>query len=123
MADDRERRRQQRVAVNVGTVYHDQIEVDGTDALLSDLSLGGACILTNRPLPVGSEILVQLRLTADDPIYKARAVVRWVRNADAAAGHGDMSGAMGVEFIEITGDALTRLKIFIEAKAAAELFA
>lgn len=120
---DSERRVQQRVAVNIGTIYHDQIEVDGTDALLSDLSLGGACILTNRPSPPGSEVEVQLRLTSDEPTYRARAVVRWVREVDPGAAPGDISGAMGVQFTEIAEDALTRLKVFIAEKAAAELFA
>ncbi len=118
-----ERRNHQRVAANIGTIYHDQIEVDGTDALMSDLSLGGACILTNRPAAPGTEIQVQLRLSADAPVDRARAIVRWVRETDPGSAHGDLSGAMGVQFTEISEDALTRLKIFIEEKASAELFA
>jgi hypothetical protein len=118
-----DRRIQQRVAANIGTIYHDQLEVDGTDALMSDLSLGGACILTNRPSPPGTEIDVQLRLSATDPIYRAKAVVRWVRESEPGIALGELTGAMGVQFTEISEAALTRLKIFIEEKASAELFA
>ncbi|MFH1529467.1 MAG: PilZ domain-containing protein [Pseudomonadota bacterium] len=120
---ERDKRRAPRVAVNIGTVYHDQIEVDGTDALMSDLSLGGCCIRLNNPGPLGSEIEVQFRLTTAGPVFRARAVIRWVREAAPDAAPGDITGAMGVQFSEIAGDALLRLKQFIEEKAAAELFA
>ncbi len=118
-----ERRKGQRVVVNVGTIYHDQIEVDGTDALMSDLGLGGCCIRTNQPNSPGSEIDLQLRLSSEDPIYRARAVVRWVRDPAPDAAPGDVTGAMGVEFTQISEAALTRLKLFIEEKASSELFA
>ena len=117
-----ERRQRQRVTVNIGTVYHDQIEVDGTDALMSDLSLGGCCIRTNRPSPGGSEIDMQFRLFAGAPLFSARARVCWIREPKADAAPGDITGAMGVEFTQIDEDALLRLKRFIAEKAETELF-
>ena len=117
-----ERRRDQRVPVKIGTVYHDQIEVDGTDALMSDLSMGGCCIRTNRPSSPGSEVTIQLRLSADDPAYEARGLIRWVRDPMPDASPGDITGAMGIQFTEIDAEVLNRLKIFIADKAASELF-
>jgi len=108
--------------VNIGMVYHDQIEVDETDAFMSNLGLGGCCIQTNQPCTPGDEIDLQIKLGADDSVHRARALVCWIREPAPDAAPGEVTGAMGVQFTQISDEALTRLKLFIAEKAASEMF-
>ena len=115
-------RQHTRVDVELKTVYHDQIDVDETDALMSNLSFGGCCIATNRPLEQGSMVRFSFRLPGIDRQVICKGKVCWVQDPDPAAGSAQVTGAMGIQFLEIKDEDLMALKRFIEEQASSSLF-
>lgn len=115
MTNGEEGRRHSRVDVLLQTVYHDEINADESDSLMSNLSLGGCFITTSRPLPQGSRITLRFRLEPLGPNITARGIVRWVKPGD--------EGGMGVQFDDIAEEDLILLKRFVTEKLESELFA
>jgi len=115
MADTRNQQRQHdRVDVQIRTVYQDEINADQSDSLMSNLSLGGCFVSTDRPSPAGSRVRLRFRLDEKSEPIEALGVVRWVKD-------GEGSG-MGVQFEAIKGRDLVALKRFIELKIQASMF-
>jgi uncharacterized protein (TIGR02266 family) len=70
-----------------------------------DISVGGAFIEHDRPLPIGTELYVELHLsTAGEPL-ELDAEVRWIV---PPGGEGVVPG-MGVAFLDLSVDALLML--------------
>jgi len=112
-----ESRQYDRVDVRLRTVYHDEIDAEESDSLMSNLSLGGCFIRTSRVLPPGSTIQVKFRLPESDVEIEASAKVRWVQDSGAEEERG-----MGVQFEEIRQSDLLLLKQFIGKKLETALF-
>ncbi len=110
-----EGRRQERVDVRLHTVYHDEINADESDSLMSNLSSGGCFITTSRPLSQGSRINVRFRLDTLGTNIEASGIVRWVKPGDG--------GGMGIQFDSISEEDLISLKRFVAEKLESELFA
>jgi hypothetical protein len=75
--------------------------VQGNEALVLDLSLGGCRVTSTIPIPPDTTIQLQIRPHHVAPIYVPSAVVRWVKDS-----------AFGVQFQELPeheSRALTRL--------------
>jgi uncharacterized protein (TIGR02266 family) len=111
-----ERRSQQRVPVQLRTVYHDEIDPELSDGLMSNLSLGGCFIRTKRPLENGAKVRLKFKLAEGEPPIEAAGLVRW-----GCRGKGDEDG-MGIQFEEISATDLNLLKRFVEARIQELLF-
>jgi c-di-GMP-binding flagellar brake protein YcgR len=72
-------------------------------AFARDISVGGMFIETNNPMPVGSRLTLRFNLENNDPIVEAAAEVTY------------QVGRMGVgvQFIELTSDDLTRIDNYV----------
>lgn len=114
-ADDINSRRFDRVDVQLRTVYHDEIDADESDSLMSNLSLGGCFISTTRPLELGSTIRLKFRLEKYEVNVEATGIVRWIKEGEG--------GGMGIQFQDIARRDLNLLKRFIEEKIGDSLFA
>jgi uncharacterized protein (TIGR02266 family) len=97
------------------------VDLDETDALLSNLSMGGAFIKTDQPLEIGDTVAVELRISPDEAPVCAEGKVSWRRPLERALEEGQTAG-MGVQFTRIHPFDLARLKRFIEAKITEDLF-
>ena len=109
-----QQRQHERVDVQIRTVYRDEINADQSDTLMSNLSLGGCFVSTNRPGAAGSRIVLRFRLDdGADPI-EASGIVRWVKDGEG--------GGMGIQFDSIKGRDLVALKRFIEQRIQTSMF-
>lgn len=111
---DSEGRQHQRVDVQIRTVYHDEINAEESDSLMSNLSLGGCFVTTTRPSPIGSRVNLRFRIDQGDAFVEAAGIVRWLKEGDG--------GGMGVQFETIKNQDLVVLKRFVERKVEQALF-
>ncbi len=116
---DKGDRRGQRIDVSLRIVMNSDFDLDASDSLMSNLSLGGCFVLTPKPLPVGSPLVLQFKLPgeSDGEGIKATGVVRWLREARRESGEG-----MGIQFTEIRPEHLVILKRFLEEEATRKIF-
>jgi type IV pilus assembly protein PilZ len=99
----REARSFPRVPVHLAVRYRSEAELAGT--FIDSLSGGGVFIRTSRPLPIGTELLMQITLDdqGPDPIH-VRGRVVW----DRVTGRQD---GMGVQFLEPPPERLKKILI------------
>ena len=71
--------------------------------LVTDLSPGGLFIRTSRPLPIGTEVDLEVQIADEDPPITVRGKVVWLR-----AKSGPHEG-MGIEFTGFMGAALAEM--------------
>jgi uncharacterized protein (TIGR02266 family) len=116
MSDPTNQRRHERVDVRLRTVYHDEIDAEESDSLMSNLSLGGCFIRSSRVLPQGSTIHVKFKIPETEAVVQAVATVRWAQDSGPEESRG-----MGVQFTDISGEALLALKQFIAQKLESSL--
>ena len=110
-------REHKRVDVQLRTVYHDQIDADQSDSLMSNLSMGGCFIRSSRVLSPGARMKLRFKLE-DEGVVDAVGIVRWAQGPR----EGEEEGGMGVQFESVEGDGLVLLKRFLERKIAESLF-
>lgn len=115
-----DRRRFKRVQVDIQMVYGEELELDGTDALMSDLSLGGCSLKTDNAPVVDSLVSFQFKVPETDRVIRARGKVQWVRPPEKGAK--GVSGLVGIMFTEISNEDLMELKRYVEKRISEELF-
>jgi c-di-GMP-binding flagellar brake protein YcgR len=111
------RREHARVQVDLNMVLGEDLELDGTDSLLSDLSLGGCSIKTRASKPEGTVISMQFKLPGMKNLIASRAIVKWIRPLDEPG-----LNLVGVMFTDISQADLVELKRFVEKRITEELF-
>lgn len=116
MSDPTSQRRFDRIDVTIRTIYHDEIDADESDSLMSNLSQGGCFIRTTRPLASGSPIRFRFKLPDTETVIEAAGVVRWAQDSGAEEERG-----MGVQFQEIRQGDLLSLKQYIAQKLESSL--
>ncbi len=116
MTDPSNNRRFDRVDVKLRTVYHDEIDADESDSLMSNLSQGGCFIRTPRVLPSGSTIHVKFKVPGVDAVVEAVGAVRWANDGGPEEGRG-----MGIQFTEISDEDLLILKQYIAGQLESSL--
>jgi len=117
MTDFSNQRQYERVDVRIRTVYHDEIDADASDSLMSNLSLGGCFIKSTRVCPAGSTIQVKFKLPDSDQVVEARGTVRWAKNTGPEEEQG-----MGIQFDEIAPEHLLALKEFIAQRIQSSIW-
>ncbi len=75
-----------------------------------DLSLGGVCFLSPRPLKTDSKIRVGIELVKERKILSAGARVVWMRKLDSLPGKPAGKYKVGVEFFDLSEDNKNLLK-------------
>ena len=74
----------------------------------SNIGVGGAFVLTESPLPVGTDLRISLTVpTAGDEVIETDAQVRWVVTAEQADER--HSAGMGIKFMRLDVEALLLL--------------
>ena len=106
-----------RYATRVYGVFSRDIDLDETDALMTNMSLGGAFVRTDHPAPPGSPVTLKMYVEGSDvPISVAGEVVWWRR-----PGQGEEPG-MGVKFMQVSAQDLERLKKYLASLVEQDLF-
>lgn len=104
-----ERRRQPRAAATLRVFYQHRGEAWLVEALTENLSHEGVFVRTTRPpLPVGTEVVIAIRLGDAEDALMARGAVTWVRESE----HEDRG--MGIRFADLDAEAQRRLAAVLE---------
>ncbi|MBM4352279.1 MAG: hypothetical protein FJ109_00565 [Deltaproteobacteria bacterium] len=117
MTDFANQRQHERVDVRIRTVYHDEIDADASDSLMSNLSLGGCFIRSPRVPPAGSTLQVKFRLPGSDIVIEATGTVRWSKGTGPEEDRG-----MGIQFDQISAEHLLLLKQFIAERIQSSIW-
>lgn len=93
-------------------------EAEPSHAVTSNIGVGGAFVLTEHPLEVGTDLVVTLTVpTADVPI-ETEAQVRWaITPEDADELH---SPGMGIKFLRLDVEALLQLSEYFASLTRAD---
>jgi uncharacterized protein (TIGR02266 family) len=95
-----EKRQHLRVPVSLKVAYRtrDALQKD----LVTDLSPGGLFIRTSKPLPIGTEVELQVSIAAEEPPIRVRGKVMWLRGENEGMGI-QFTGLMGPVLAELVG--------------------
>lgn len=115
--DHSDKRQQPRYDVRIFGVYKDNINIDETEMMMGNLSLGGAFIYCEQPPAPGTPVTLRFEFPGSDIKISVIGVVIW----RILQGHGAKPG-MGVKFEKIKEDELVVIKRFIESLVEEDLF-
>lgn len=87
----------------------------GRDVVVIDLSVSGAFLASDKPMP--EDTVVSLELTLGARTMTIRSRVRWVRR-DPDAERWDLSTGMGVEFEDVKPEQAAELRRFVQTRTA-----
>ncbi len=99
MSDDKRQHARMPVALKVSYPSRGDLQRD----LVTDLSPGGLFIRTSKPLPIGTDIDLEVQVETEDPPIMVRGKVVWLRDAQ-----GPHEG-MGIVFTGIMGAVLAEM--------------
>jgi uncharacterized protein (TIGR02266 family) len=93
-----EKRQHLRMPVSLKVAYRtrDALQKD----LVTDLSPGGLFVRTSKPLPIGTEVELEVSIAEEEPPIRVRGRVVWLR--------GEKEG-MGIQFTGLMGPVLAEL--------------
>jgi uncharacterized protein (TIGR02266 family) len=107
-----------RCSTRVFGIFGHDLDLDKTEMMMLNLSLGGAFIKTETPVPSGQPVMLRIFLDpAGQPLSFAGEVV-WSRSTG-----GDKEAGMGVKFTQMTPGELAQFKEFLAGLIEADLFA
>ncbi len=86
-------------------------------ATTRNLGVGGAFILCDDPLPIGTELYVELEIPTADESIAVDAEVRWL----VPRGDEHDNPGMGVQFLDVSVDALLQLSEYFASLTGQEL--
>jgi c-di-GMP-binding flagellar brake protein YcgR len=118
-----ERRKHPRFSVNLPVEYRKVDNSKGHPANTGDVSEGGLLIYVSEPISIGQEMFMKLFFASGNKVnsIQARAQVVWKDMRIGIEG----GYRIGVKFIDISADALTLMKEFLDnlitLKSAKEL--
>ena len=115
-----DRRKYPRVDVKLQTVLEADLDLDGSDALMSNLSLGGCCVFSDRPRKMGEVLDLRFELGEGLGSVSAEGEIKWIK--PIPSGEEGRKWAIGVLFTDISAPDLHALKAFLEEKIGAEMF-
>jgi len=99
-------------------VFRRDIDLDETEALMLNLSIGGAFVKADDPCPPGTPITLRFYLDdAPTPLSVAAEVAWWRRPGVEAVEPG-----MGVRFLQIGSDDQRRLREYLARLVEEDLF-
>ncbi len=98
-------------------VFRRDIDLDETEMLMTNLSLGGAFIRTETPAQPGTPVTLRVYLGDEEAPVSILGEVVWWR----MPGHGDPPG-MGVRFVQVAPEDLEKVKAFLARLVEEDLF-
>ena len=116
-SDPRDKRNHQRYTTRVFGVFGRDIDLDETEMLMMNMSLGGAFVRTDTPAPPGQPVMLRFYLDNDEAPLSIGGEVAWWRSP----GQGKEPG-MGVIFVQLAPADLARFKTFLASLIEEELF-
>jgi uncharacterized protein (TIGR02266 family) len=97
----KDKREHQRIPVSMKVSYLSKGDLQKD--LVTDLSPGGLFIRTSRPLPIGTDVDLEVTIGEEDPPITVRGRVVWLR--DKTGPH----EGMGIQFTGFMGAALAEM--------------
>jgi molecular chaperone DnaK len=85
------------------------------DKFAVNISRGGVFIRTREPKPVGTALVLELKLHGGATVLRARGVVRWIQSESATARPPTAPG-MGVQFTELDAEARALVERMVSLK-------
>jgi len=98
-------------------VFNTDIDLDETEMLMTNMSLGGAFIRTENPAQPGTPVTLQVYLNEDGTPLSVVGEVVWWR----MPGHGEPPG-MGVRFKQVDKNDLELIKAYLASLVEQDLF-
>ena len=95
-----DRRQHSRLPVNLKVAYRSKGDLQKD--LVTDLSPGGLFVLTSKPLPIGTDVDLEVSLEESDSPIHIRGKVIWLRQRHGPEG-------MGIQFTGVMGPVLAEL--------------
>ncbi len=111
-------RQDTRFKIRVFGVFRRDLDLDETEMMMMNLSLGGAFVRTDDPAPPGTQVMLRVYEHEDAAPMPIHGEVVWTRQL----GQGTPVG-MGVRFTQISPDDLPRMKAFLAQLVEEDLFA
>src|SRR5262245_10630196 len=100
MSKDHNKREHARVPVNLKVTYPSKGDLQRD--LITDVSSGGLFIRTSKPLPIGTDVDLEVTVATEDPSINVRGRVVWLRSTPNKEG-------MGIQFTGIMGPVLAEI--------------
>ena len=85
------------------------------DVAVIDISVGGAFLATDKPMPEDAQVSLELTIGARTMPIRSR--VRWVRR-EPDGDRWDLSTGMGVEFEDVRPEVAAELRRFVQTRTA-----
>jgi uncharacterized protein (TIGR02266 family) len=95
-----DKRAHQRFPVALKVAYRSKGDL--AKDLVTDLSPGGLFVRTSKPLPIGTEVDLEVTIEESDPPMHIRGKVIWLRKRHGPEG-------MGIQFVGVMGPVLAEL--------------
>lgn len=99
-------------------VFRRDLDLDETETLMVNLSMGGAFVKSEDPCPPGTPITLRFYLDETSAPLSVAAEVAWSRRP--AQGNGEPG--MGVKFVQVGGDDHRRLREYLARLVEEDLF-
>jgi uncharacterized protein (TIGR02266 family) len=99
-----EKRAHARVAVTLSVSYLSRGDLQKD--LVTDLSPGGLFVRTDKPLPIGIDVDLEVLIASEETPIHARGKVVWVRDKPE---HPEDNMGMGVQFTGVMGPLLLEM--------------
>jgi uncharacterized protein (TIGR02266 family) len=115
--ESRELRSQPRYITRIFGVFSQDIDLDETEVLMTNMSLGGAFVRTETPVPPGTPVTLRMYVPGQDVPLSVAGEVVWWRRPDQGGDPG-----MGVKFVQVAKGDLERMKKYLATLVEEELF-
>jgi len=115
--DGKDQRSTPRYVTRIFGVFSRDIDLDETEMLMTNLSLGGAFVRTETPPSPGTPVTLRMYVPGEDVPVSIAGEVVWCRRAD----QGDEPG-MGVRFVQVAPKDLERLRRYLAGLVEEALF-
>jgi uncharacterized protein (TIGR02266 family) len=116
--EDTSQRQSPRLHTRLFGVFRRDIDIDETEVMMLNLSVGGAFIRTEEPCPPGSTITLRFYLDESSVPLSVTGEVVWLRRPGQNGG----DPGMGVKFHVITDDAQRQLREYLARMVEDDLF-
>ena len=109
--NDEGRRAHDRAPVSITGDLRTNIDPSFSRMMMEDLSLGGAFVRTDYPLPTGETVNLKFPIPGREFPIHVTGLIAWSRESGGVSG-------MGIEFCDISSDDLRDLRVFIDQMLA-----
>jgi len=95
------------VEINYSIIPHEEQQETGT----KNISAGGICMVSDKPLSIGDTLQLEIKLPEDPPSIQVKGKAVWVKQFIATEKHESFD--IGVEFINISEENRKRINKYV----------